>query len=80
MKGKKLSVYRAHLPRTLDLVAALLLAVISTSAFAREFRAADTVVRNFAPTSFAARVALIYEKAQLDPAAAGPIAYTCAVE
>jgi tripartite ATP-independent transporter DctP family solute receptor len=42
MKGKKLSVYRAVLPRTLALVAALLLAVISTSVSAREFRAADT--------------------------------------
>jgi hypothetical protein len=41
MKGKKLSVYRADLPRTLGLVAALLPAVISTSAFARELRAAD---------------------------------------
>ena len=42
MKGKKLSVYRADLPRTLALVATLLLAVISTGASAREFRAADT--------------------------------------
>src|SRR6185503_8936851 len=41
MKGKKLSVYRADLPRTLSLVVALL-AAAATSAFAREFRAADT--------------------------------------
>src|SRR5262249_3079706 len=42
MKGKKLPVYRANLPRTLTLVVALLLTVAATSAFAREFRAADT--------------------------------------
>jgi hypothetical protein len=41
-KGKKLPVYRADLPRTVALVVALLLTVASTSAFAREFRAADT--------------------------------------
>jgi tripartite ATP-independent transporter DctP family solute receptor len=35
-------VYRADLPRTLTLVVALLLTVAPTSAFAREFRAADT--------------------------------------
>lgn len=54
MKGKKLSVYRADLPRTLALVAALLLAVISTSAFAREFRAADTQSEDY-PTVQALR-------------------------
>src|SRR5690242_6687970 len=42
MKRKTLPVYRANLPRTLTLVVALLLAVAATSAFAREFRAADT--------------------------------------
>src|SRR5579871_994571 len=41
-KGKKLPVYRADLSRTIALVVALLLTVASTSAFAREFRAADT--------------------------------------
>jgi TRAP-type C4-dicarboxylate transport system substrate-binding protein len=35
-------VYRADLPRTFALVAVLLLMAASTSAFAREFRAADT--------------------------------------
>jgi hypothetical protein len=42
IKGKKLSVYRAELPRTFALVAALLLTAASTSVFARESRAADT--------------------------------------
>jgi tripartite ATP-independent transporter DctP family solute receptor len=42
MKGKKLPVSRANLPRTLTLVVALLLTVAATGAFAREFRAADT--------------------------------------
>ena len=42
MKGKKLPVSRASLPRTLTLVVALLLTVAATGAFAREFRAADT--------------------------------------
>ncbi|MGH6740579.1 MAG: hypothetical protein ACREDY_16395 [Bradyrhizobium sp.] len=37
-----MSVYRADLPRTFALVAVLLLMAASTSAFAREFRAADT--------------------------------------
>jgi hypothetical protein len=35
-------VYRADLPRTFTLVAVLFLTVTATSAFAREFRAADT--------------------------------------
>lgn len=42
MKRKTLPVYRANLPRTLTLVVALLLVAAATSAFAREFRAADT--------------------------------------
>ena len=42
MKGKKLPVSRASLPRTLTLVVALLLTVAATGVFAREFRAADT--------------------------------------
>jgi tripartite ATP-independent transporter DctP family solute receptor len=54
MKGMKLSVYRASLPRTLALVAALLLAVTSASAFAREFRAADTQSEDY-PTVQALR-------------------------
>jgi tripartite ATP-independent transporter DctP family solute receptor len=54
MKGKKLSVYRANLPRTLALVAVLLVAAISTSAFAREFRAADTQSEDY-PTVQALR-------------------------
>jgi tripartite ATP-independent transporter DctP family solute receptor len=54
MKGKKLSVYRADLPRTLALVAALLLAVIPTGASAREFRAADTQSEDY-PTVQALR-------------------------
>jgi tripartite ATP-independent transporter DctP family solute receptor len=49
-----LSVYRANLPRILGLVAALLLAVISTSVFAREFRAADTQSNDY-PTVQALR-------------------------
>jgi tripartite ATP-independent transporter DctP family solute receptor len=40
LKGKKLPLYRADLSRTFALVVAL--AVAATSAFAREFRAADT--------------------------------------
>jgi tripartite ATP-independent transporter DctP family solute receptor len=35
-------VYRARIPRTLTLVVALLLMAVTTSVFAREFRAADT--------------------------------------
>jgi tripartite ATP-independent transporter DctP family solute receptor len=54
MKGMKLSVYRASLPRTLALVAVLLLAVTSASAFAREFRAADTQSEDY-PTVQALR-------------------------
>src|SRR5690242_8286036 len=42
MKRKTLPVYRANLPRTLALVVALLSMAVATSAFAREFRAADT--------------------------------------
>jgi len=39
----KLSVYsRAHLSRTVAIVVALFLTAVSTSAVAREFRAADT--------------------------------------
>src|SRR6185437_232088 len=53
MKGKKLSVYRADLPRTLSLVVALLFAA-ATSAFAREFRAADTQAQDY-PTVQALR-------------------------
>ena len=37
-----MSLYRADLPRSVTLVVALLLTVATTSAFAREFRAADT--------------------------------------
>ncbi len=53
MKGKKLPVYRANLPRTLTLVVALL-TVAATSAFAREFRAADTQSEDY-PTVQALR-------------------------
>ena len=54
MKGKKLPLYRANLPRTLTLVVALLLTVAATSAFAREFRAADTQSEDY-PTVQALR-------------------------
>ena len=54
MKGKKLPVYRANLPRTLTLVVALLLTVAATSVFAREFRAADTQSEDY-PTVQALR-------------------------
>jgi tripartite ATP-independent transporter DctP family solute receptor len=47
-------VYRADLPRTVALVVALLMAVASTSAFAREFRAADTQSEDY-PTVQALR-------------------------
>jgi tripartite ATP-independent transporter DctP family solute receptor len=49
-----LPVYRADLPRTVALVVALLMAVASTSAFAREFRAADTQSEDY-PTVQALR-------------------------
>jgi len=54
MKGKQLSVYRANLPRTLALIAALHLAALATGAFAREFRAADTQSEDY-PTVQALR-------------------------
>jgi tripartite ATP-independent transporter DctP family solute receptor len=47
-------VYRADLPRTLALVAALSLTAVATSAFAREFRAADTQSEDY-PTVQALR-------------------------
>jgi tripartite ATP-independent transporter DctP family solute receptor len=47
-------VYRADLPRTLTLVVALLLTLAPTSAFAREFRAADTQSEDY-PTVQALR-------------------------
>jgi tripartite ATP-independent transporter DctP family solute receptor len=53
-KGKTLPVYRACLPRTLIVVAALLSAVAATGAFAREFRAADVQAENY-PTVQALR-------------------------
>jgi tripartite ATP-independent transporter DctP family solute receptor len=54
MKGKKLPLYRANLPRTLTLVAALLWTAAATSVFAREFRAADTQSEDY-PTVQALR-------------------------
>ena len=54
IKGKKLSVYRADFPRTLALVVALLSMAAATSAFAREFRAADTQSEDY-PTVQALR-------------------------
>ena len=54
MKGKKLPVYRANLPRTLTAVVALLLTLAATRAFAREFRAADTQSEDY-PTVQALR-------------------------
>jgi tripartite ATP-independent transporter DctP family solute receptor len=53
MKGKNLFVYRADLPRTLALVVVLFLAA-ATTAFAREFRAADTQTEDY-PTVQALR-------------------------
>jgi tripartite ATP-independent transporter DctP family solute receptor len=54
VKGKKLPVYRADLPRTFALVIALFLTVAATSVFAREFRAADTQSEDY-PTVQALR-------------------------
>jgi len=47
-------VYRADLPRTVAVVVALFMAVVATSAFAREFRAADTQSEDY-PTVQALR-------------------------
>jgi len=49
-----LPVYRADLPRTVTVVVALFMAVAATSAFAREFRAADTQSEDY-PTVQALR-------------------------
>ena len=54
MKGKKLPVYRADLPRALAVIVALLCAVATTGVFAREFRAADTQSEDY-PTVQALR-------------------------
>ena len=54
IKGKKLSVYRADFSRTFALVVALLTMAAATSAFAREFRAADTQSEDY-PTVQALR-------------------------
>jgi len=54
IKGKKLSVYRADLPRPFALVGALLLIAATTSVFACEFRAADTQSEDY-PTVQALR-------------------------
>jgi hypothetical protein len=83
----KLPVYsRADLSRTVALVVAPFLTAVSTSAVAREFRAADTqnmikarrqaeaagemIGTEFDRKPFEAAMAGIYAKAQSDPAAA----------